>query len=363
MQQTSVSNKQPIPASIAPEQTQDTTHPKDNIKLLVAIISSFTVGVLVGIAAFILFQPRSTLTKQNQNISNNPTPSSSPAASSSIVVSANFSQFNGTHPIWKDQESNDQNTNQIHLIDPQSQEKTLLATVSDLYSSHYHHSEFHSGQLYSIRRISQSNTDSNDKQWSDELWRYDGATEQILFTSKGIDFRASPQNQFVALKHNNTNELLFLNQDGQEVQLFKLEQLLQQPQVNPNLNLLGWSAGGETFWGSVNFTAYPYNYFSIDTTDWQVTHYSLPESGFGYTLNYDSGIVAYHTFPALFDAETEADYLASNPTVDLKVFDLNTGEEQIVATTTAEPFTFSWLDESTIEYSTESLGTNTVQIY
>ena len=84
----------------------------------------------------------------------------------------------------------------VYIQDVEAKTMELFATIPDVRVQHYHSGEYHNGNLYIIRRIGDVETDS----WRDELWKYDELRAGVmLYAIKGLDFRVSPDEAYVAI--------------------------------------------------------------------------------------------------------------------------------------------------------------------
>lgn len=222
-------------------------------------------------------------------------------------------------------------------------------TITDLYVNHYHTLEFHQGYLYAIRRIGFDESNYNDNDWIDELWRYglDGSTLKIL-SAKGLDFRAAENNSHVAVVYENV--LALINSQGEVVRQFGIKELTTAEE-GIRISPVNWS--GNTLRGEVVFSAYPQELFVIDVTTFTVHSYSYPE-GNNFVLNPVNLWAAYSTMPIFFDSESAEEYSATNPTVRLKLYNFDTQETIEIESAVNKRFRYSWLNERLLEYSIES---------
>jgi hypothetical protein len=241
------------------------------------------------------------------------------------------------------------------IVSTKGQESTRLWSkeIPDLYVQHYHNLEFHHGYLYAVHRVGFDGY--QDEEWTDELWRYgtDGSQAK-LFSVKGLDFRAASSNRFVAVKYINDDgdKLVFINHLGSVLREYGVLDLSSEADERLSLNLINWT--GDIFRGEVAFTAFPSELFAINVSDFSVTHYSYPEKLYGFMLNPENLWTAATTMPIFFEEFGYQEYMATNPTVKLVLYNLETQATIDVAQAPVQPITYEWLDAFTLHYATES---------
>ena len=211
-------------------------------------------------------------------------------------------------------------------------------TLTDVYRNHYHSAEYHSGNLYIIRRINYEGYP--DEEWSDELWKYSKEKKGIrLFSSKGIDFRVSWDGNFAAVE--NDKKLIFLRtSNGEIAKEFGLADLNIYKET-PVIGLIKWSDNSQFFWGDLSFTVYPQAFFRINIINWTVDKFDvvdLPLQISELDLNPNTRRIVFSDFPAMFDVEPVREFEASKSKVTLFVYDLITQSKRIIATSTAKTF-------------------------
>lgn len=223
-----------------------------------------------------------------------------------------------------------------------------LLSLTDCFSGHYHFKESHNGNVYLIRRIGDTETDY----WTDELWRYSlDNTVTKLYTMKGLDFRVSPNEAFIAAQEY-ANRLTILDADGQLLKDYTNEELTY---VNFNestfTEFLKWSDDSSTFWGCLS-TPIPLYLFEIQTSNWEVIGYDLSELPVGdeHDLNPNSQLYVFSNLPMILDVYSWDELVASKKEINLYLYNLQTKELQILDTSIAKAFKPVWVGSDKIEY-------------
>lgn len=244
----------------------------------------------------------------------------------------------------------------IFIKDEKSGKETFLMRLDKVYASHYHFAEYHNGNLYIIREFgydSQTMTYSED--YIRELWKYDkGGVGKKLFSAKGIDFRIDPKEKFIAIESGDILRIIDFNTD--KVELMAPVGTLIHPDLSGEfmIGLEYWSGDGGFFWGSLAFTAYPQQFFKVDTINWEIIKYNVSSLHLNIresALNPNFEKLIYSDAPVVFDVESAEEFKQSQQKVILYLYDLNSEKKEIIDTSTAEWFSPLWLDNETIEYS------------
>ena len=248
----------------------------------------------------------------------------------------------------------DEQKTDVLLRNAQSGEESLFLTLEQVYREHYHAAEFSNQSLYIIKRIGDVNGADGD--WTDELWRYDrqGSGEKV-FAGKGLDFRAAPDGQMIALQYAAGFDLktVFLKPPSEVVKEIDLSQLDETGAYYPNPET--WNAQSSQFWGALRAGSKIMAYFHIDTDTWEIAKFdvsSLPINTSGEcALNGDTGKLAFSDYPAIFDAASHQEFVDSQKPVNLFVFDLNSRASQTIATSQSKEFKPAWVDDKTVEFN------------
>jgi len=285
-----------------------------------------------------------------ENVSPNAAQTSSP---SEPTESAPASAPESARVVLLPNAQNEQKTD-VLLRNAQTGAESLFLTLEQVYREHYHAAEFNNQYLFIIKRIGDVN--SADGDWTDELWRYDrqGSGEK-LFAGKGLDFRAAPDGQMIALQYAAGFDLkmVFLKPPSEVVKEFDLSQLDESGANYPSPET--WNAQSGQFWGALRAGPKITAYFRINTDSWEVAKIdvsSLPINTSGEcALNSDTGKLAFSDYPAIFDADSHQQFADSQKPVNLFVFDLNGQASQTIATSQAKEFKPAWLDDKTVEFN------------
>jgi len=241
------------------------------------------------------------------------------------------------------------NATDVYLKNLDNDQEELFITLADVYSQHYHNSEYHHGNLYIIRRTGDVN--SADGNWSDELWKYNSQKKGTkMYSSKGIDFRVAPDEKYIAVSDKKLN---MIDQDGKVRRTYTLNDLSLDDNQDLQTGLLKWSDDSRQFWGDLFLAAYPQVFYKISIDSWKVAKHDVSKLGFSsdYDLNGNNGKVVYSGYSAMFDIQSAQEYQQGETEVNLVVYDLKTKVKKQVATSVAKAFKPKWITDDTVEYS------------
>jgi hypothetical protein len=243
----------------------------------------------------------------------------------------------------------DSSRTDVYVRSPDTNTETFFITITDVYLQHYHNTEYHNGNLYILRRIGYDGYP--DKTWSDQLWRYDSQKNgTLLYSDKGGDFRVAPDEEHIAVGN---EDVIIVNKNGTVLNTYTLSDLGFGQNRDLVIALLRWSNDGRHLWGKVSFTAYPQFFYKISTESWNAETYDISNLGVNsdFDLNADRAKVAYSNYPTFFDVDSELEYEHSGGKVNLQIYDLESENNQVIATSTVEKFAPAWKDENTLEYN------------
>lgn len=244
--------------------------------------------------------------------------------------------------------SQDSRKTDVYLKSLENDTETFFMTITDVYSQHYHNSEYHNGNLYIVRRIEYDGYP--DETWSDELWRYNPQKEGTkLFSGKGMDFRVNEKESLIVVTSNDMFNIL--DNGGGVLKSFRVDEMIASPENSPSFRFLAW--GLDSIWLDNTIGSNLVGLVKIDTRLYSVTKYNLENlpAGPEFTLNVYSEKLAFSNFPALFDVDGAKRYEESGAKVNLQVYDLKTKEQQLVATSITKRFVPKWIDKNTLEYN------------
>jgi hypothetical protein len=237
----------------------------------------------------------------------------------------------------------------VYVQNIETKAMEFFATIPNVNKNHYHSSEYHNGNVYIIRRTGDTNTDS----WQDELWRHDEfRAGTLLYAIKGLDFRVSPSEVYVAV--NGSEKLIILDAQGNPLQEYLPSQVLTGPEDLPlMIGLLDWSDDSSTLWLETDGPVVAC-FTKVAVPSWQVTINDLAGVPIGraeYELNPNTSKVVFSDLRMFFAADTYDEFKASGEAVTLYVYDLANKSLQQIAVSKAEEFEPVWLDDVTIEYN------------
>jgi hypothetical protein len=242
----------------------------------------------------------------------------------------------------------------VYIQNVETKTMELFATIPDVRVQHYHSSEYHNGHLYIIRRMGDIETDS----WRDELWKYDELRAgAMLYTIKGLDFRVSPDEAYVAISGGDETggeKLVILDRQGGVLQEYTADQVLTGPADMPLMvGLLDWSDDSSTLWIETSGPVIA-SYSRLSAPSWQVDTFDLAEVPIGGAeneLNPNTGKVVFSNLPMFFAVDQHEEFVESGEAVTLYVYDLASQNLQEISVSKAEEFEPMWLDDATIEYN------------
>lgn len=249
----------------------------------------------------------------------------------------------------------------IYIKNKNTGKNDFLLTIANVYSAHYHFGEYHNGNVYVIKRIGYNGYPDDD--WTDELWKYDQQkTGTKLFSKRGISFRVSPNEEFIAVAHNG---LSILNKKGVVLNTYTVKELGSEEW--DGIHLSNWSEDSQSLWG---FTAVATNistFFRIRHEDLncgiEIFHKKeIPDLiETEYEIESNTGQLVYSTFPAIFDTVSYEDYEKENPTIYLKVYDFYTKQSKEIASSKFKEFEPKWTGPNSIEYTDPKIQKRTIR--
>jgi hypothetical protein len=319
---------------------------KTNIILLVVIIFLF-----LGLSAFgYLFWSRLNIDSESDSTDDvqveDVTPQGQPETE---VEDAETPQ--GEYEIVLLENIKDSSDTDVYIKNVETGEEDFLRTIRDVYRNRVHPAEYHDGILYIIRRIGYDGYPDED--WTDELWKYDEGEEGTkIYSAKGLGFRVSPNGEMIAIRA--TEDILFVDADGNVLKEYPSEELIPADAEELSFDLLDWSDDSKSLWGDLSFTAFPSFFFSIDTGDWVLKQYdvsSLNLSIADLRLNYNNGKLAFSDYPVMFDEYSYEEFMDSGREVTFKVYDLDTEEQEEIATSITKEFEPEWIEDNLLEYN------------
>ena len=249
--------------------------------------------------------------------------------------------------------TSDPSKGMVYLEDPATGERSPYLELADLYSDHYHPVEYQAGNLFVMRRFNYSGPGDDD--WRSELWVYDAAKNgRMVFASKSLDFRASPDGMTIAASDN--ERLYLMDTGGNAFAQLNTAQLggSLPGALDASIALEGWSDDGKRFWGHLFAASQVLGFYEVNAIGGKVKAYDLsavPFSGQEFALNTNTGIIVFSNYPRFFDADSAERFKSSGSIVTLFLLDLNSMALTPIATTTADSFNPHWIDNDRIEYN------------
>jgi hypothetical protein len=239
----------------------------------------------------------------------------------------------------------------VYLQDPETREMTFFATISDVEREYGFGYQYLNGTLYYVKRTGDVNTDN----WMDELWRIDQqGNEGMLYASRGLTFRVSPNGQMIAADYEVNPEsmfkgLLFLDSNGQILQQIAFSEIDQ----NLLIDLNAWSDDSAFFWAGFSWGPNTSFFARVDVTSGTYALYDVsafaPQMAEA-DLNPNTGVLVYSDMPVFFEIMGAQEFLVSQQPVALYLYDFNDASTTTLATSISKAFHPEWLSLGQLEY-------------
>lgn len=222
------------------------------------------------------------------------------------------------------------------------------------FKDSYHQSEVHEDMAYIV-----ASKNENKPDWTDILWRVNakGSIDK-MYEGKGIDFRVNNDNSTIAIY---TDKLVFVNNDGKVIKEIAKKDISSKVDESSVISLLKWANSNKYIWLTVGHTFEVDEFIKINTDTWEITRYenNLPPQKAGYTLDVDTGWVAYTNMPVLSDEDDIKKYNESNMIIKLWVYNLETKENILVNEAKLNDFNPRWARNHDLSYEIDG----TLKIY
>ncbi len=234
----------------------------------------------------------------------------------------------------------------VKVISPNIEiEKDIRGKVFKVYDKHYHYLEVHEDKIYVIYRWMNSE-DATD--WADTLWRFSPTGVPInLYEGKGIDFRVSPDNEFIAVESEGI--LKFFDSEGSLKKVFTEGDL--EIGEYCDIGLCQWNDAGNVLWLESLDTYVAQTFIRIDVNTWNTDIY--PNRGV-YTddrsLNPNTGWIVCSDYPVFLDTIGRDNYLNSNMVTKLFLYDVEAQREFEINSLETNLFSPQWESDEEISY-------------
>lgn len=231
--------------------------------------------------------------------------------------------------------------------------------------------ERHNGNLYIVKEFGEARYNPATgvmEGYIRELWRCneEGKCKKLFSPQKGMmkiitDFSIHPKERFIAIEIASPDTLIIVELESEKVKFEASVSKLLHPDFSEEepskfeIDLVGWSNNGKSFWGGLWIAAYPQELFKIDVTNWEITKYNLsqlyPLNSKEFRFNLNMERIIYTDAPTCFDFECVEDFQKSKLPVNIYLYDLNSQKKEIIDTSFGEWFNPAWLDDYTLEYT------------
>jgi hypothetical protein len=320
---------------------------KTNIILLVVIMFLF-----LGLSAFgYLFWSRLNIDSESDSTENVQVEDVTPQGQPETEVE-DAETFQGEYEIVLLENIKDSSDTDVYIKNVETGEEEFFRTIPDAYRSHYHPAEFYGGTLYIIRRIGYD--DYPDEEWTDELWRYEPEGEgERIYTTQGLDFRVGPEESIIAI---NTHEsLVLLSNSGDELKIFEPREIITSSEEleyeRMDFRVFAWGDGD--VWLSNTIVASLQGLVNIDLGDYSVKKYDLVglDAGTEFALDVSTQKLAFTDYPVFMDEYMYKQWKDKESEVTLRVYDLDTEEQEEIATSITKEFEPEWIEDNLLEYN------------
>jgi len=209
-------------------------------------------------------------------------------------------------------------------------------------------SEKANGDLYVTRRIGEWHSIKDT--WHDELWKFTkNLRGKRIYTRKGISFNVSEDKDLIAIE--GEKFLTLINKEGKEIEKIDVDLLKVFPEEDYFPGFYEWESNYIWLVAKLGPNLMGLSKYNLNTRE--IKRYDLTKLPIGeeYDLNTKTNLLAFSTFPALFEVRQAEIYAESGKEVKLYVYDLDKKTKNLINTSITKRFTPFWIDEDTLEYS------------
>lgn len=242
-------------------------------------------------------------------------------------------------------------------------EQVFLTTIDNVNVDHYHSYQVVNGNLYVLKEVG----DTSGDDWMHELWKYTAGGSQLLFSSKGLDFRVAPNESWVAMVYPLPPDyfwsgLGFLDLAGGE--LFH-EENFQNVSEEFSLGLGQWADDSSTIWVNFHRGPSPSLLGKVTISDWVATVYDPGDVSIGsdYKIEPNTGQVLFSDHPVFFDVMSAQEFRDSGDPVSLYLYNLDSAVQLKIAESAAKPFDPYWITDNFFAYKDPAGDGNTYLTY
>ncbi|MBN2795103.1 MAG: hypothetical protein JXR88_06840 [Clostridia bacterium] len=229
------------------------------------------------------------------------------------------------------------------LVNKESENNQVKGDYT-IYKEHYHYLESYADAIYVIIRKGDPKLDDI---WTDTLWQLGPNKSNQIFEGKGLDFRVSPDEQYIAVSTD--LDLSLLDSEGNLLKQFSQSEL--DSTKNVHLNLLKWNDIGDVLWLESQETYITKHYIRIDMNSLHVDVYENQfVMGDDYDLDPNTGQIVYSDYPVFFDEEALKAYQESQVSTNLYYYDLNLQKKAFVRAATTTRFSPKWISNDQFTY-------------
>jgi parallel beta-helix repeat protein len=234
--------------------------------------------------------------------------------------------------------------------------------------------EVHKCGVYIVKRFNYDYKKIEQDPGSDykeELWKYDynGNGETLILLAEkpkefiayySTDFRVDPTENYIVLIRSYLGQpdyALVIKDLETKEDVFVLP-LKDISNLEGSIGLRSWTKDGRYFWGDIFVGAYVLAFFRIDTVNWNVEVFEIPEGVLGGSaLNIEKGYVTQHpghvwTGIDILTEQIKEEWREQGKISSLYLYNLFTKERTLLATTDEPLWRFKpkWLSDTELEY-------------
>ncbi len=208
----------------------------------------------------------------------------------------------------------------------------------------YSTGRFVNDNLYVIRSI--------EKQ--EELWRYDPALKgKKISNTDSFEINNDGTRIAVDTSSGEKRSIAILDGEGKQLREFEWSELLVGSGNDPYLSvLMGGFGNDNNFWvESAGPASYAAGFTRINLATYAVKKFDFGVGG-DHAFNATMGTVAYSNHPGAFiEAEAADEYAGKKEMVALRVYNMTTKKELVIASAVSFRFEPEWIDSTTLEYN------------
>lgn len=221
-------------------------------------------------------------------------------------------------------------------VDASQYEYSVLSTQA-------HYLEAYEKGIYTILRR-ENKDNSND--WVDTLWYYSPTETKKLYESQGLSFRVSANQTYIAVVTG--NQLVLIDQVNNTEATYPLETFSDEPGLQ--IQLMDWGRN-DVLWLSLIAQYETEAYIKLEASaldvDLYPNRYVYTDD---YAFNAKTGLMAYSDYPVMLDEIHLDDYLTSQVSTKLYLYDIERQKRKQIDIYTTNRFQPKWFSDEAFLY-------------